>query len=268
MSQRTGQPPRLLRLLHLQHPWRSSRLPGAPRLALPPDTRRRRPSPALARVATVAAALLLAACSSVPPSPDWQLNARTASDQAMAAYLRGDRRAAQADFDRAINEVARTGRADLLARAELLRCAARVASLEFGPCDGFERLRADTAAPELAYADYLAGRLLPAQAGLLPAAQQAVAAAADAGAAATALPQIADPASRLVAAGVLLQTGRASPAVFTQAVDIASAMGGRRPLLAWLGAQLQRAEAAGDAAAADQLRRRIGWIESPARPPS
>ena len=40
---------------------------------------------------------------------------------------------------------------------------------------------------------------------------------------------------RLVAAGVLLQTGRADPGVIAQAVDTASAQGWRRPLLAWLG---------------------------------
>ena len=224
----------------------------------------------LLRAALVLAALQLTACASGPAAPDWQVNARAASDQAMAAYLRGDSRAAQADFDRARHEIARTGRADLLARSELLVCAARVASLEFGPCDGFERLRPDTAAPERAYADYLAGRLQPGQAGQigqLPAAQQGVAVAADAGAAAAALQQITDPASRLVAAGVLLQTGRASPPVLTIAVDTASAMGWRRPLLAWLGLQLQRAEAAGDAAAVDRLRRRIGWIESPTGAP-
>ena len=216
----------------------------------------------LLRTALLLAALQLTACASGPAAPDWQVNARAASDQAMAAYLRGDSRAAQADFDRARHEIARTGRADLLARSELLVCAARVASLEFGPCDGFERLRPDTAAPEQAYADYLAGRLQPGQASQLPAAQQGVAMAADAGAAAAALRQITDPTSRLVAAGVLLQTRLASPPVLTSAVDTASAMGWRRPLLAWLGLQLQRAEAAGDAAAVDGLRRRIGWIES------
>ena len=240
------------------HAWRP-----LPRVGLDRPTRRLVPVAALA-----VAMLLLTACASGPPAPDWQVNARAASDQAMAAYLRGDSRAAQSDADRARREIARTGRADLLARTELLVCAARVASLEFGPCDGFERLRPDTAAPEQAYADYLAGRLPPAQASLLPTAQQGVAAAADAGAAAAALQQMADPASRLVAAGVLLQTGRASPLVATLAVDTASAMGWRRPLLAWLGLQLQRAQAAGDTLAVDRLRRRIGWIESPTRPPS
>ena len=212
----------------------------------------------------VAVGLLVTACASRPPPPDWQMNARQAIDAAVAAYLEGNARLEAAETARARSEIARTGRADLLARAELTGCAARVASLEFGPCDGFERLRQDAAAPELAYADYLAGRLPPDQVARLPAAQRGVAAAADADSAAAALAQIADPVSRLVAAGVLLQTGRANPAVIVQAVDTASAQGWRRPLLAWLGVQVQRAEQAGDADAAQRLRRRIALIVGPA----
>jgi len=41
------------------------------------------------------------------------------------------------------------------------------------------------------------------------------------------------------------------------AINTASAQGWRRPLLAWLQLQLQRAEAAGDSAEAARIRRRI-----------
>jgi hypothetical protein len=232
----------------------------------PPPERRRRPARTVSSASLLAASALLAACASAPPTPDWQLNAHAALDQFMAAYLSGDSRAAQQDFDRASREIARTGRVDLLARAELLRCAAQVASLAFAPCEGFDRLRPDTAAPEQAYARYLGGTLPPDQVGLLPAAQRAVAAlpgAAGAAAAAAALQQIDDPVSRLVAAGVLMQTGRAGPPVIALAVDTASAQGWRRPLLAWLGVQVQRAELAGDSDSAERLRRRIGRIQTP-----
>src|SRR6218665_2929752 len=63
-------------------------------------------------------------------------------------------------------EIARPGRPELLARLELLRCAAQLASLVLQACDRFEALRPDAAAPEQAYADYLAGRLSPAHAAL------------------------------------------------------------------------------------------------------
>lgn len=224
-----------------------------------------------ASAAVWVAALLLAGCASGPPPPDWQQSARGSLDLAMAAELRGDSRIATLEFDRARSEISRTGRPDLLARAELLRCAALAASLQLDPCDAFERLRADAAPPEHAYADHLAGRLAPGQAGLLPPAQQAVAAAVAVGsasgdaAAAAMLQGLADPLSRLVGAAVLLRAGQAGPAVITAAVDTASAQGWRRPLLAWLGVQQQRASAAGDVEAGAALQRRIDLVGSSGR---
>ena len=188
------------------------------------------------------------------------MNAQGASQKAIEAYLSGNARVEKLEWDRARAEVARTGRLDLLARLELMRCAAQVASLVTEPCERFEALRADAAAPEQAYADYLMGRIQAGQVALLPPAQRAVA---TAGTAAS-MAGISDPLSRLVAAGVLLQTGKASPAVIATATETASAQGWRRPLMAWLLLQVQRAEAAGDAAAADALRRRVRVVEQSA----
>lgn len=211
------------------------------------------------RAALVAAAALwmLGACSSKPPVPDWQMNAHASAQKALEAYLSGNARVEQLEWDRARAEVARTGRPDLLARLELVRCAAMVASLVPGPCERFEALRADAAPAEQAYADYLAGQLQPAQAALLPEPQRAVSVSAHAAAVAA----VQDPLSRLVAAGVLFKTGRADPAVMGTAVDTASAQGWRRPLMAWLVLQRQRAEAAGDSQAAAALQRRIDILE-------
>jgi hypothetical protein len=211
-------------------------------------------------VPMLVALVLLVACRSGPPAPDWQVNARGAMDRGTAAYLRGDTRIAQADYEAARREVARTGRADLLARTALMRCAAQVASLAFGPCAEFEPLRADAAAPERAYADYLAGRVEPQDVALLPAQHRTVATA-GASDADAALQRIDDPLARLVAAGVLLQSARASPSTVALAVDTASAQGWRRPLLAWLQVQATLAEKAGDAAAAEHLRRRIAVVQ-------
>ena len=223
---------------------------------------------ALALAIALAIAVAIAACAGGPPPPDWQLNAHGALDRAVAAYLAGDTRLADAEFDRAQRELSRTGRADLLARAALLQCAAQVASLEQTACAGFGPYRADAPAAERAYAAYLAGQASPADLALLPPAQQAVAAAGAGAAADAALAAIRDPVSRLVAAGALLLAGRASPATITLAVDTASAQGWRRPLLAWLGVAAQRADAAGAADEAARLRRRIAWVQdSPAAPP-
>ena len=206
----------------------------------------------------IAAVLVVAACSSNPPAPDWQMNAKSSSERAVAAYLTGNGRVEANELARARAEVARTGRADLLARVELTHCAAQVASLVFEPCTGFEPLRADAPAAERAYADYLAGRLAPADAGLLPEAHRGVASNV------AALNGIADPLSRLIAAGVLFETHRAEPQVIANAIDTASAQGWRRPLLAWLGVQLKRAQQAGAADDAERVRRRIAIVEGAA----
>lgn len=202
----------------------------------------------------------LAACSSNPPPPQWPAEAKGSSDRATEAWLSGDSRIEAAEFNRARAEVARTGQVALVARLELLRCATRVASLVMEACTGFDALAQDAAPAEQAYARYLAGTSQAADSALLPEAHRSLIgnAAPDA-----ALAAVKDPLSQLVAAAVLFRTGRATPGVITQAVDTASSRGWRRPLLAWLKVQQQRAQIAGDTAAAAALQRRIDLVAPP-----
>jgi hypothetical protein len=184
--------------------------------------------------ALAAALVLLAGCAGGPPPPDWQLGASSALRAFEQHYLKGETKLAEIEFARAKDEIRRTGRGELLARAELIRCAARTASLEFDDCPGFAALHDLAGEEERAYAEYLAGR------------------------AARAAGQ--DPLSQLVAAGVGLRTGRVTPAQIAAAVDLASAQGWRRPLLAWLGVQAKRAADTGEQAAAAAIQRRIELI--------
>jgi hypothetical protein len=206
----------------------------------------------------LALTLALAACGNAPHVPDWQIEAKGALDRAVAAHLEGNAKVEQAEQAHARQQLARTGRADLLAQAELVLCAARVASLAGNGCPAFEALRQDATPAQRAYADYLRNQLAPADIALLPPSQHATAqrAASDA----SPLPEPLEPLSTLVAAGVLLQAGKANPAVTEQAVRTASEQGWRRPLLAWLGVQRQRAEQAGDAAEAARLQRRMDLV--------
>ncbi len=217
-------------------------------------------------VTTAALVALLAGCAGTPPPPDWQLNAQGALERAQEAYLAGQGRIEELEFARARAEIARTGRADLLARAELVRCATRVASLVFEPCTGFDAWQADAAPAEQAYARYLQAQASAPDAGLLPAQHRPMVAPAAGGAQ---LASVQEPLSRLVAAGVLLRGNRADPQTVALAIDAASSQGWRRPLLAWLGVQAQRAEQAGDAAELARIRRRMQLVggEAPARQP-
>ena len=214
----------------------------------------------------VGAILLLGACASGPKPKDWQLEAKSATERATAAYLEGNSRVEAAEFARARLETSSTGRADLMARAELLRCATRVASLVFEPCADFEKLRLDATQAEQAYADYLQAKLQPQNAALLPEPQRAAFVNGE-----SAISSMADPLSQLVAAGVVMQSGRASPALIQLAVDTASAQGWRRPLLAWLGVQLALAEKSSSGTSTDdaaRLRRRIDIVQNGLRGPS
>ncbi len=175
--------------------------------------------------------MLLSGCAGGPPPADWQLESYAAAKAFQASYLNGTSRVAENEFARLKSEFSATGRLDLAARAELLRCALRAASLEFDDCPGFEKLRPYAGPEETAYADYLAGRASRA------ASEDAL--------------------SRLVFLGVQFKAGKATPENINSAVEISSEQGWRRPLLAWLGVEEKRAEAAGDASALERIRRRI-----------
>jgi hypothetical protein len=201
----------------------------------------------------IALAALLAGCGSKPRQPDWLVNADGAQDRFERAYLSGRDKVAAVEFQRFRDEVASTAQAALVARVELTRCAVRVASLDFSPCEAFEPLREDAGAAERAYADFLAGKLAPDQVKDLPKDYQGVAG--EGGA--SPLEKIKNPLSRVIAAGVLLRTGKAEPKVLEIATDTASGQGWRRAVMAWLGAQALLAEKNGDREEAARLRRRI-----------
>jgi hypothetical protein len=210
------------------------------------------------RILIAASALLLAACGNAPRVPGWQFGAHDDLQRFTMSYLQGEARA-DSEFERARLALAGTGQAALVARAELTRCAVAVASLVLDPCVGFDHLKEDAPAAERAYADYLAGRITPAQVPLLPEQHRAVASGREDAAVVQA---IEDPVARLVAAGVMFRMGRASPQVLQIAVDTASHEGWRRPLLAWLGVQAQRAERAGARDEAERIRRRMALVSS------
>jgi hypothetical protein len=209
-------------------------------------------------------ASLVAACASGPAPPAWQADAKAAIGRSTAAYLAGETKASDAEMALARRALTSTGRADLLARAELMQCAARVASLVFEPCERFEALRADAPAAERAYADHLAARALARDdIARLPAAQQDAATAVAGGDATPASVQgIDDPLARLIAVAVLFQASKASPSLIDVAAETASSQGWRRPLLGWLKVQAMRAEKAGDAAETQRLQRRIALVEA------
>ena len=213
------------------------------------------------KLAVLGVVLVLSACASGPAPQVWESNAQSALQNASTAYLTGNARVEEQDFARALRELRATGRADLVATAELTRCAARAASLVFDDCPAYLPLAIDVGAEQRAYADYLAGRWQGLNVAMLPKHHAGVVANPTT---AAALSQTKDPLSLLVAAGMLLKHGNLTQAsldeVTLTAIQTASNQAWRRPLLAWLGVQIKSAESKGDAAQVASLKRRLDLI--------
>ena len=198
---------------------------------------------------TATLGLLLTACAGGPVQPDWQNDAHQSLNSFSSAYLSGNTRLAEAEFQRARSELARTGRLNLVARAELVRCGVQVASLELDSCPGFAALASDAGETERGYADFLQGKTVAPT--MLPAQYHSVA-----GKGKMALSTIDPPLSLLIAAGVLFRRGDLDTSNIAVAVETASSQGWRRALLAWLEIQARQAESQGDQNTAAQARRR------------
>jgi hypothetical protein len=213
----------------------------------------------------ILAALIAIACTgcSVAPSPAWQADAHDALEGFTHAYLKGDTKVAMRYFAESRAAVAGTGRPDLVARMELIRCGVGTAALDFDACADYESMQADAAEGDRAYAGFLSGQFGRKDGAQLPPQYVGVAGAKDADAQNRALRDIEDPLSRLVAAGALFRGGRLSPDGISTAIETASEQAWRHPLLAYLNVQARLAEAAGDDKALAGIRKRIELVSKP-----
>jgi hypothetical protein len=209
----------------------------------------------------LALAFLLAACGSGgPPPADWKMNAVSLMDHAQARWLEGDAKAAELAQKKVREEIARSGRIDLLARAELAACATKLAALDFSQCSAFTSLERDSTKADQAYAKFMNGDWSKLDATLLPTHYRSLVAAKEDGAALSAAQAIPEPLPRLIGLAVLFKQARIQPLGLADAIETASERGWRRPLLAWLEVARQRALAAGDQDAAAHFSRRIALV--------
>jgi hypothetical protein len=215
----------------------------------------------LTPVQLLGAAVLLAGCAT-QPAPEWQANAHSALQRATRAYLAGADRVATAEWRLAQTELARTAQPEQVFRGVVLNCAVHQSALQLHHCTPAHAVQQQASAADAAYVRYLSAAHQLSDVPLLPAAQQAVAAALLAGDVPN-LASITDSLSRLVAASVVLQQRGPNPALLQTAVDTASAQGWRKPLLAWLQLQMQYAQQQGDTALVHQVERRIATLQSP-----
>lgn len=200
----------------------------------------------------VAASALLAACAAKPPVPDWKLEAQSASERAVKAYLEGEVRVAEVEWAKAFKEVAATGQPAQMARLALLQCAAQTAALELTECSRYRRYAQGASQAEQAYARYLQARHSAVDVPYLPLAQQGMGLQLLSPAKAVSLPD-AEALSRLTAAGVALRAGAIDRQTVEQALKTASEQGWRRAAMAWALVAQSMAHEIGDEAAAKNL---------------
>ena len=212
------------------------------------------------RIALLSTALLLAACAGGPMPPEWQTQSYASLERFKQQYLDGDSRSAERSFAEAKAALEATGRPELVARAELVRCALGTAALDFDACARFDAIRNEATADDQAYRSFLNGQWRARDAARLPSQYRGLVASGGEAARNKAMQRMEDPVSRLIAAGALFRLVQLSPAGRGTAVETASAQGYRRPLLAYLNVQAKGAEAAGDTAALESIRRRIDLV--------
>lgn len=215
--------------------------------------------------------MLLNACASRHVPADWELASQSASQRAVAAYLKGERRVTEVEWNKAYAEASATGLPAAMAHLALLECAAQTAALELQDCPRYQRYAAGAQPQAQAYARYLQVQHGGADVSLLPAPQQAMAAqllfpdGGPVGLASTAPASPEQALSLLTAAGVALRAGRLAPEGVRQASKVAAAQGWRRAAMAWLLVEKKLAAQAGDAQAVSALELRLQVLQEGAK---
>jgi hypothetical protein len=222
----------------------------------------------------LATSLLLSGCAGKPSPPGFLSAAQTAMARGSQAYLEGDTRRSAIEYQRAIQLLSQTGRAELIAKAVLTECAAAVAGLNFQRCTAFDALAQDASKADQAYARLLNGELQPGDVPKLPnthhrlgsAIAQLLALKGQAQPTEAQLAAIlsegvaaaeaqAGPFSKLLALGLLRRYGWPDGLLWPSGVSQAEGQGWRRPLLAWLEVGLQEKSRSGDVITRERLLR-------------
>ncbi|MEK9811518.1 MAG: hypothetical protein VW440_00520 [Bordetella sp.] len=222
----------------------------------------------------LAGSLVMSGCASKPSPPSFLSAAETAMARGSQAYLEGNSRRSAIEYERAVQLLSQTGRAELIAKAVLTQCAAAFAGLQFERCAAFDALAQDASMTDRAYARLLNGELTANDLQHLPdthrrlgeaitqlmaltsqsqTTEAQLAAALSGGiAAAEAQP---GPFSKLLALALLRRYGWPDGLTWPAGVNQAEGQGWRRPLLAWLEVGLQEKSRSGDVITRERLLR-------------
>lgn len=213
--------------------------------------------------------LLLSACGSAgPPVPDWKTDAVDFIERYKKHALLGEHTVAERFFQRALRATGGAGRISETARLWLVHCATRRANLQDDDCSEYAELaKLETSAEDRAYYQFVTLEWSELDAAKLPA-QYAGVVKSDPARLNTQIAAIEDPLSRLLAASLVTQRGRADHATLVIVMETASAQGWRQPLLTYLKLLEKSAAARGASSEQQAYAVRIRLIEEALRSPS
>lgn len=213
----------------------------------------------------LAALLVLAGCSGSQPVPDWTYAGYNKLEDFKEASLAGRQAVADLHFQRALEEIKKSGDLRLLAMLHLNRYAVQTALLESFDDEDFRKLQALQPDPEnAAFHAFLKGDFPRVDRRLLP--PQYAATLADVLAEKRVLiprdvRDIPDPLSRLVMTGRLVLSGCENEELLGEALATASRQGWKRALLVYLDRLQRYYEGKQENAKAAQIKERIKLIQ-------
>lgn len=209
--------------------------------------------------------VLLAGCSS-KPIPDWKYAAFNQLEDYKKSYLSGKTDIAELRFNKAREEIKKSGDLEILAKAYLTKYAVQTAVLD--KIDGREYLKIDAispSSPNQNFYNFLKGNMDRVEGKQLPGQYQAFFAAYRSGRSAEVtgeISKIEDPLSKLIATGLLVQNDRCDEGCLKVAIDTASKNGWKRALLAYLEKLKYFYETRKDMDNATNIRKRIELIRN------
>ena len=209
--------------------------------------------------------MLFAGCGS-KPIPDWTNAAFNQLENFRKNYLTGKTQIAEIHFNKAVEEIKKSGDLDILARAYLTKCAVQTAVLEKMDDGEYRRIEAAQPVPQnRSFHTFLSGDTTHVEEKLLPVQYQGFFMAYRGGRFADMPGEISkmeDPLAKLIAAGFLVKQDKCDEGCLKIAVDTAGRNGWKKALLIYLEKLLSFYEMQKDMEKAITVRKKIELIKN------
>lgn len=198
--------------------------------------------------------------------PDWQNNSFKYMEYFKKYFLTGYERKSEIYFTKAVEEIKKSGKLDVLAKAYLTKCSVRIATLEEINCDEFNLIEGiEENRENNNFYLFLKGNFDNVDGKLLPERYQKFFKSIKTDTIEdlnSEIVKIEDPLSRLITLGLSVKHGQYNESTLKAALDVASAQGWKKALLAYLEEIKSFYKKTRKAAKADKVQQKINLIQN------